>query len=380
MKILMVLTSHDQLGNTGRKTGFWLEEFAAPYFVFKDAGVELTLASPKGGQPPLDPKSDLPENQTPAMTRFKKDKMAQQALANTATLSSMNSEDFDTVFYPGGHGPMWDLAEDPVSIALLESFYNSGKPIALVCHSPGVLRHVKYKGEPLVKGKHVTGFTDGEEEEVQLTKVVPFLVEDELLRLGAIFEKKANWQPFAITDGRLVTGQNPASSTSAAQALLKLMTGSELESSMNGVQIDGKSYEMPPREGISIAHFLTVTDIDRSLNYYEKVFGARILSRGDGNAPGYLQLANIWMILNVGGGPTPDKPTVALSVPDPNHINSFMNFRVADIQACYDLWRSRGAEFITEPKDKYGETRCYIRDPDGYIIEVGQSKPEFRYG
>ena len=380
MKILMVLTSHDQLGNTGRKTGFWLEEFAAPYFVFKDAGVELTLASPKGGQPPLDPKSDLPENQTPAMTRFKKDKMAQQALANTATLSSMNSEDFDTVFYPGGHGPMWDLAEDPVSIALLESFYNSGKPIALVCHSPGVLRHVKYRGEPLVKGKHVTGFTDGEEEEVQLTKVVPFLVEDELLRLGAIFEKKANWQPFAITDGRLVTGQNPASSTSAAQALLKLMTGSELESSVNGVQIDGKSYEMPPREGISIAHFLTVTDIDRSLNYYEKIFGARILSRGDGNAPGYLQLANIWMILNVGGGPTPDKPTVALSVPDPNHINSFMNFRVADIQACYDLWRSRGAEFITEPKDKYGETRCYIRDPDGYIIEVGQSKPEFRYG
>ena len=379
MKILMVLTSHDQLGNTGRKTGFWLEEFAAPYFVFKDAGVELTLASPKGGQPPLDPKSDLPENQTPAMTRFKKDKTAQQALANTVTLSSVNSEDFDTVFYPGGHGPMWDLAEDPVSIALLESFYNSGKPIALVCHSPGVLRHVKYKGEPLVKGKHVTGFTDGEEEEVQLTKVVPFLVEDELLRLGAIFEKKANWQPFAITDGRLVTGQNPASSTSAAQALLKLMAGSELESSTNGVQIEQKSYEMPPREGISIAHFLTVTDIDRSLNYYEKVFGARILSRGDGNAPGYLQLANLWMILNVGGGPTPDKPTVTLSVPDPNHINSFMNFRVADIKACYELWKSRGAEFITEPKDKYGETRCYIRDPDGYIIEVGQSKPEFRY-
>ena len=380
MKILMVLTSHDQLGNTGRKTGFWLEEFAAPYFVFKDAGVKLTLASPKGGQPPLDPKSDLPENQTPAMTRFKEDKTAQQALANTVALSSVNSEDFDTVFYPGGHGPMWDLAEDPISVALLESFYNSGKPIALVCHSPGVLRHVKYRGEPLVKGKHVTGFTDGEEEEVQLTKVVPFLVEDELLRLGAIFEKKANWQPFAITDGRLVTGQNPASSTSAAQALLKLMTGSELESSTNGVQIEQKSYEMPPREGISIAHFLTVTDIDRSLNYYEKVFGARILSRGDGNAPGYLQLANIWMILNVGGGPTLDKPTVTLSVPDPNHINSFMNFRVADIQACYELWRSRGAEFITEPKDKYGETRCYIRDPDGYIIEVGQSKPEFKYG
>ena len=142
---------------------------------------------------------------------------------------------------------------------------------------------------------------------------------------------------------------------------------------MNGVQIDGKSYEMPPREGISIAHFLTVTDIDRSLNYYEKIFGARILSRGDGNAPGYLQLANIWMILNVGGGPTPDKPTVTLSVPDPNHINSFMNFRVADIQACYKLWKSRGAEFITEPIPKQRETRCYIRDPDGYIIEVGQS-------
>src|SRR4029077_16293003 len=235
-----------------------------------------------------------------------------------------------------------------------------------------------YKGEPLVKGKRVTGFTNGEEEAVQLTHVVPFLVEDELLQLGAVFEKKANCQPFAVVDGRLVTGQNPASSTSAAQALLKLMTGSE--SSMNGVQIDGKSYEMPPRGGISIAHFLTVTDIDRSLNYYEKIFGARILSRGDGNAPGYLQLANIWMILNVGGGPTPDKPTVTLSVPDPNHINSFMNFRVADIQACYDLWRSRGAEFITEPKPKYGETRCYIRDPDGYIIEVGQSNPGVAYG
>jgi len=377
MKILMVLTSHDQLGNTGRKTGFWLEEFAAPFFVFRDAGVELTLASPKGGQPPLDPKSDLPENQTPPMARFKKDKTAQEALANTVKLSSVKSEDFDTVFYPGGHGPMWDLAEDPVSIALLESFYNAGKPIALVCHSPGVLRHVTYKGEPLVKGKHVTGFTNGEEEEVQLTKVVPFLVEDELLRLGATFEKKANWQPFAITDGRLITGQNPASSTSAAQALLKFMTGSE--SSTNSIQIEQKSYEMPPREGISIAHFLTVADIDRSLNYYEKVFGARILSRGDGNAPGYLQLANIWMIMNVGGGPTPDKPTVMLSVPDPNHINSFMNFRVADIQACYELWKSRGAEFITEPIPKYGETRCYIRDPDGYIIEVGQST-DLTYG
>ena len=224
MKIVMVLTSHDQLGDTGRKTGFWLEEFAAPYFVFTDAGVELTLASPKGGQPPLDPKSDLPENQTPAVTRFKKDKSAQQALATTVKLTDVSAEDFDTVFYPGGHGPMWDLAEDPVSIALLESFYSSGKPIALVCHSPGVLRHVTYKGEPLVKGKHVTGFTNGEEEEVKLTKVVPFLVEDELLRLGAIFEKVRNWEPFSVVDGRLVTGQNPASSTSAAKALLGLFS------------------------------------------------------------------------------------------------------------------------------------------------------------
>ena len=224
MKILMVLTSHDQLGDTGRKTGFWLEEFAAPYFVFKDAGVDLTLASPKGGQPPLDPKSDEPGNQTPAMTRFKKDATAQKALANTVKLADVKAADYDTVFYPGGHGPMWDLAEDPVSIALLESFYNSGKPIALVCHSPGVLRHVTYKGAPLVKGKQVTGFTNGEEEEMKLTQVVPFLVEDELLRLGATFEKLANWQPFHVVDGRLITGQNPASSTSTAQALLKMVT------------------------------------------------------------------------------------------------------------------------------------------------------------
>ena len=223
MKILMVLTSHDQLGNTGRKTGLWLEEFAAPYFVFRDAGVELALASPKGGQPPIDPKSDLPENQTPPMARFKQDATAQKAFANTVKLASVKAEDYDTVFYPGGHGPMWDLAESADSIALLEAFYNSGKPIALVCHSPGVLRHVKYKGEPLVKSKHVTGFTNGEEEEVQLTKVVPFLVEDELLRLGAIYEKVSNWGPFSVTDGHLITGQNPASSTSAAQALLKVL-------------------------------------------------------------------------------------------------------------------------------------------------------------
>jgi putative intracellular protease/amidase len=223
MKILMVLTSHDQLGNTGRTTGFWLEEFAAPYFVFRDGGVQLTLASPNGGQPPVDPKSDLPENQTSAMARFKKDKIAQGELAQTVKLADMKAEDFDTVFYVGGHGPMWDLAESADSIALLESFYNSGKPIALVCHSPGVLRHVRYRGEPLVKGKHLTGFTDGEEEAVKLTHVVPFLVEDELLRLGAIFEKVANWQPFSVVDGRLITGQNPASSTLAAQNLIGLL-------------------------------------------------------------------------------------------------------------------------------------------------------------
>lgn len=220
----MVLTSHDQLGNTGRKTGFWLEEFAAPYFVFRDAGVELTLASPKGGQPPIDPKSDLPENQTPAMMRFKKDEDAKRALAQTAKLAEVKSTDFDTVFYSGGHGPMWDLAESPDSIALLESFYDSGKPIALVCHAPGVLRHVAYKGVPLVKGKRVTGFANSEEDEVQLTKVVPFLVEDELKRLGGLYEKAPNWQSFVITDGRLITGQNPASSTEAAQALLKILS------------------------------------------------------------------------------------------------------------------------------------------------------------
>ena len=221
MKILMVLTSHDQLGNTGRKTGFWLEEFAAPYFVFRDAGVQLTLASPKGGQPPIDPKSDLPENQTPAMARFKSDPSAQKALANTVKLESVKAQDYDTVFYPGGHGPMWDLAESPESIALIESFYNSGKPVAFVCHAPGVLRRATFKGEPLVKGKHVTGFTNGEEEAVQLTKVVPFLVEDELLHLGAVFEKIRNWEPFCVVDGRLITGQNPASSTTTAETLLK---------------------------------------------------------------------------------------------------------------------------------------------------------------
>jgi putative intracellular protease/amidase/catechol 2,3-dioxygenase-like lactoylglutathione lyase family enzyme len=315
------------------------------------------------------------------MARFKKDAAAQKVLANTVELADVKAEDFDTVFYPGGHGPMWDLAESPTSIALLEAFYNSGKPIALVCHSPGVLRHVTYQGAPLVKGKHVAGFTNGEEEQMRLTKVVPFLVEDELLRLGAIYEKMANWQPFSITDGRLITGQNPASSTSAAQALLKLMTVSESDSSMNSVQIEHKSYEMPPRDGISVAHFLTVADIDRSLRFYETVLGGRALSRGDSKgAPGYIQIANTWLLVNVGGGPTPDKPSVTLSVlADPHKISSFMNIRVADIQACYKLWKSRGAEFITEPIPKYGETRCYIRDPDGYIIEVGQST-DLTYG
>lgn len=231
MKILMVLTSHDTLGHTGRKTGFWLEEFAAPYFVFRDAGVELTLASPRGGQPPVDPKSDLSENQTPAMERFKKDETAQKALANTRRLADVKAEDFDTVFYVGGHGPMWDLAESTISIGLIASFYDAGKPVAMVCHAPGALRHVKHQGEPLVKGKRVTGFTNGEEEEVQLTEVVPFLVENELMRLGAIFEKVRNWQPLSIVDGHLITGQNPASSTSAAQNLLKLLGASKAAAS-----------------------------------------------------------------------------------------------------------------------------------------------------
>jgi len=223
MKIVMVLTSHDQLGNTGRKTGFWLEEFAAPYFVFRDAGVQLTLASPKGGQPPIDPKSDLPENQTDAMARFKRDAVAQQALSQTVKLADVRAEDYDSIFYVGGHGPMWDLADNPDSIALIESFYNAGKPVAAVCHSPAVFHKVTYKGAPLVKGKRVTGFTNGEEAAVQLTHVVPFLVEDELKRVGGRYEKAADWQSFVVVDGRLLTGQNPASSTAAAQALLKLV-------------------------------------------------------------------------------------------------------------------------------------------------------------
>ena len=223
MKILMVLTSHDTLGNTGRKTGFWLEEGAAPYFVFRDAGVDLTLASPKGGQPPIDPKSDLPDQQTPAMVRFKQDAVAQKAFANTVKLGDMKAEDFDTVFYVGGHGPMWDIVDNPDAIALIEALYNSGKPVAGVCHSAAVFHKVMYKGEPLIKGKHVTGFTNGEEEAVHLTHVVPFLVEDELKRVGGLYEKAPDWQVRAVIDGRLVTGQNPASSTAGAQALLKVL-------------------------------------------------------------------------------------------------------------------------------------------------------------
>ncbi|UNK51256.1 type 1 glutamine amidotransferase domain-containing protein [Lysobacter sp. S4-A87] len=223
MRILMVLTSHDTLGDTGRKTGFWLEEFASPYYVFTDAGASVTVVSPKGGQPPIDPKSDDPDNQTEAQTRFKADRDAIAVLANTLRLDSISPADFDTVFYPGGHGPMWDLAEDPVSIKLIEAFYDSGKPVAAVCHAPGVLRHVTHDGEPIVKGKRVAGFTNTEEEEVQLTKVVPFLVEDELKRQGGLYQKTDNWFPFAVVDGLLITGQNPASSTITAQTLLSIM-------------------------------------------------------------------------------------------------------------------------------------------------------------
>jgi len=224
MKILMVLTSHDQLGNTGKKTGFWLEEFAAPYFTFLDAGVTITVSSPKGGQPPLDPKSDTPEGKTELTERFKNDPAAQKVLANTVKLDSVKADDYDAVFYPGGHGPMWDLAEDPRSIALIENFYNAGKPVAFVCHAPGVLRHVKTRdGRPLVEGKNVTGFTNTEEEAVGLTHVVPFLVEDELKAKGGHFSKTVDWGVHVVTDGLLITGQNPASSGPGATELLNLM-------------------------------------------------------------------------------------------------------------------------------------------------------------
>lgn len=221
MKVLMVLTSHDQLGNTGAKTGFWLEEFAAPYYVFKDAGADIVLASPAGGQPPLDPKSDAPDAQTDATRRFKADSEAQRQLASTVKLASVNQQDFDTVFYPGGHGPLWDLAESRDSIALIEAFERAGKPIGFVCHAPGALRHVKAAdGSPLIKGHRVTGFSNSEEAGVQLTDVVPFLIEDELQKLGGQYEKGEDWGSFVIEDGKLVTGQNPASSEAAAEALL----------------------------------------------------------------------------------------------------------------------------------------------------------------
>lgn len=224
MKVLMVLTSHDQLGNTGRKTGFWLEELAAPYYAFRDAGAEITLASPKGGQPPLDPKSDEPSFQTDLTRRFNTDETAKAQLANTVQLNSVKQEDFDTVFYPGGHGPMWDLAEDPHSIKLIESFAGAGKTIALVCHAPGVLHRVKNPdGTPFVAGRTVTGFTNGEEEAVGLTKIVPFLVEDEMLKLGAIFSKVKDWGVYTVVDGRLITGQNPASSGPAAVLLIEAL-------------------------------------------------------------------------------------------------------------------------------------------------------------
>jgi putative intracellular protease/amidase len=224
MKILMVLTSHDQLGDTGKKTGFWLEEFAAPYYVLKDAGAEITLASPKGGQPPLDPKSDEPDAQTEATDRFKADQTAQQLLASTTPLSHIDPDDFDAVFYPGGHGPLWDLAEDKDSIALIEAFAAKDRPIGAVCHAPGVFRHVKGKnGQPLVNGRKVTGFTNSEEEAVGLTQVVPFLVENMLQERGGRYEKGADWGVFVVTDGKLVTGQNPASSEEAAKALLALL-------------------------------------------------------------------------------------------------------------------------------------------------------------
>ena len=224
MKVLMVLTSHDKLGNTGRKTGFWLEEFAAPYYRFKEAGAEIVLASPKGGQPPLDPKSNEPNFQTDLTHRFEADADAQARLATTVRLDSVKAEDFDTVFYAGGHGPMWDLAEDQNSIKLIETMFRAGKPVALVCHAPGVLRHVKEPdGKPLVQGKTVSGFINGEEEAMGLTKVVPFLVEDELMSLGATFSKVKNWGVHTVTGGLLITGQNPASSGPTAKVLIKTL-------------------------------------------------------------------------------------------------------------------------------------------------------------
>lgn len=222
-KVLFVLTSHDELGNTGQKTGFWTEELAAPYYALSDKDVEITLASPKGGQPPIDPKSEDPSSQTDATRRMDNDEVLKEKLKNTHKLSEVKSEDFDAVFYPGGHGPLWDLAEDKVSQDLIVDFYTNGKPVAFVCHAPGVLKDVKINGDYLVKDKNVTGFTNTEEEAVQLTDVVPFLVEDMLKKNGGLYSKIEDWNPYAIVDGRLITGQNPASSEKVAEELLKLV-------------------------------------------------------------------------------------------------------------------------------------------------------------
>jgi putative intracellular protease/amidase len=228
MKILMVLTSHGELGDSGKKTGFWLEEFAAPYYAFKDAGMELTLASPKGGQPPLDPKSDEPGAKSDSTERFKADPNAKGVLANTRKLAGVAAGDFDAIFYPGGHGPLWDLAEDAASIALIEAMLAAGKPVAAVCHAPGVLRHVMTPaGASVVEGRAVTGFSNTEEEAVGLTQVVPFLVEDFLKRNGGQYTKASDWAPFVVCDGLLITGQNPASSEPAARALLALLQKSK---------------------------------------------------------------------------------------------------------------------------------------------------------
>ena len=222
MKVLIVLTSHNQLGNTGQNTGFWLEEFATPYYIFKDANIDITLASPDGGQPPLDPKSDEPDFHTEATERFKGDSDAQAALANTLKLSDISPDDYDAIFYPGGHGPLWDLAEDRNSIALIEKMYASGKPVAAVCHAPAVFRHTKTPdGSFLINGKSVTGFSNSEEDAVQLSGIVPFLLEDELKAKGANYSKVDDWHPYAITDGNLITGQNPASSDAVAKAVLE---------------------------------------------------------------------------------------------------------------------------------------------------------------
>lgn len=224
MKVLFVLTSHSELGNTGKKTGFWIEEFAAPYYELSDAGVQITLASPLGGQPPIDPKSQSPDALTAATARFDEDGELKDKLATTYKLADVNQADFDAVFYPGGHGPLWDLATDATSISLIQDFYTHGKPIAFVCHAPSALVNVKAEnGEPLVKGKKVTGFTNSEEEAVHLSDVVPFLLEDELKRLGAQYSKGADWGSYTQQDGLLITGQNPGSSAAAAKLLLETL-------------------------------------------------------------------------------------------------------------------------------------------------------------